>query len=339
MLFSYKTRQFFRRLLTVFLAMLVVLAVALVCFGLWLRRFVVYTPDGVRLDFSITPAASQGKLPSRPDKVDVSLEFVEPGESLPQAPVTKPQRLAGYYIDSKMLQEDMAGLRAQLAQLPAGTAVMLDVKNHWGYFYYHSSQGPGSNNYPLAEVDALIAELAASELYVIAQLPALRDYEFGLNNVPCGLPTKKGYLWTDESGCYWLDPTDDGTLTHLIQIAKELRSLGFDEVVFKEFYVPDSNKIVFPANRREAIEAAAQTLVTACATDSFAVSFVGYTVDLQMPEGNSRLYLENVAAVQVPDVLALVKVTDKLRNVVFLAQTNDTRYDVCGTLRPLELAH
>jgi hypothetical protein len=190
-----------------------------------------------------------------------------------------------------------------------------------------------------SEVDALIADLVASELYVIARLPALRDYYYGLNNVPSGLPTNKGYLWTDDSGCYWLDPTDDGTLTYLIQIARELRSLGFDEVVFKDFYVPQASKIVFKADRKESIEAAAQTLVTACATDSFAVSFVGYIPDLKMPEGNCRLYLENVAAVQVQDLLLQVQVADKRRNVVFLAETNDTRYDVCGTLRPLDLAH
>ena len=338
MLFSYRTRQFLRRLLSAVLVAAVVLSVALVCFAVWLRRFVVYTPDGVRLDMSIGNASSEGKLPSQPEKVEIGLEFMEQDETLPDTPLTQ-QRLAGYYIDSKMVQSDLAGLRAQLAQLPAGTAVLLDVKSFWGYFYYSSQQGPGSDNYVLAEVDALIADLAGSELYLIARLPALRDYEFGKNNVPSGLPTKKGYLWTDESGCYWLDPTDDGTLTHLIQIAKELRSLGFDEVVFKDFYVPESTKIVFSADRREAIEAAAQTLVTACATDSFAVSFVGYTVDLKLPEGNSRLYLENVTAVQVQDVLAQVTVADKLRNVVFFAETNDTRYDVCGTLRPLDLAH
>lgn len=338
MLFSYRTRQFLRRLLSVVLVAAVVLSVALVCFAIWLRRFVVYTPDGVRLDFGIGAAPSEGKLPSQPGKVDVFLEFIEPEESIPEAPVVQ-QRLMGYYIDAKMMQEDMAGLRTHLAQLPAGTAVMLDVKNFWGYFYYSSGQGPGSDNYVLADVDALIAELASSDLYLIARLPALRDYEYGLHNTSSGLPTKKGYLWTDESGCYWLDPTDDGTLTHLIQIIKELRSLGFDEVVFKEFYVPESSKIVFNADRRESIEAAAQTLVTACATDSFAVSFVGYIPDLKMPEGNSRLYLENVAAIQVQDILAQVNVSDKLRNVVFFAQTNDTRYDVCGTLRPLDLAH
>ncbi len=337
MIFSYRTRQFLRKLTRLLLVLVLLLAVALVCFAVWLRRFVVYTPDGVRLDLSVGKGQSAGKVPSRPADLNIGMEFLPPEASQPDGPVIQ-QRLAGYYIAPEMVQKDMAGLRAQLAQLPAGTAVMLDVKSFWGYFFYNSDWGPGSDSYNLPEMDALIADLAASELHLIARLPALRDYEYALDNVSSGLPTKKGYLWTDDSGCYWLDPTDDGTLTHLIQITRELRNLGFDEVVFKDFYVPESNKIVFIADRKEAVEAAAATLVTACATDSFAVSFVGYTLDLRLPEGNCRLYLENVAAAEVEDVLSQVQLSDKAMRVVFLAQTHDTRYDVCGTLRPLDLA-
>lgn len=338
MIFSYRTRQLLRKLLSVILAAAVLLAVALVCFGAWLRRFIVYTPEGAILDFQITAPAIPEQVPTQPDRLDISIEFNEDNSAQTQQPAVI-DRLSGYYIDPEILKNDIAGLRAQLSQLPAGTAVMLDLKSYWGYFFYSTGLGPASDSYILAEVDALIAELTQSDLHVIARLPALRDYEYAKNNTSCGLPTKKGYLWTDENGCYWLDPTDDGTLTHLIQVTKELRSLGFDEVVFQYFYVPESTKIVFDADRKEAIEAAAETLVTSCATDQFTVSFMGYTPDLQLPDGNCRLYLTDVAAAAVEDVLAQVCIADKTRNVVFLALTNDTRYDVCGVLRPLDLAH
>lgn len=338
MVFSYKTRQFLRRLGSALLALLLLCAVALVCFSVWLRRYIVYTPDGARLDFSLSDGASQGQTPNRPDypKIDISFSDGETEEE--EVPILM-DRLSGYYIDAKMMQNDMEGLRQRLAELPAGTAVMMDLKSFWGYYYYSTNLGPSSDSYILAEVDALIAQLASSELYLIGRLPALRDYTYALNNTSCGLATKKGYLWVDSSSCYWLDPTKDGTLSYLIHIAKELRELGFDEVVFQDFYVPESTGIVFKADRKEAIEAAAATLVTACASDSFTVSFVGYTLDLKLPRTNCRLYLTGVAAVDVADVLAQVSVGDKTRNVVFFAETNDTRYDVSGTLRPLELAH
>lgn len=336
MIFSYKTRQFLRRFAVLLLAVVLLTAVALLLGGIWLRRFIVYTPQGAVLNMAL-PTAAEGQLAVRPDAMTVPIVYPD----TEQPPQVQPgqQRLVGYYITAEQMQEDLAGLRQQIAQLPADTAIMLDVKNFWGYFYYSTSLGTGSDNFILAEIDSFIAELTRSELYVIARLPAFRDYEYGLNNIPSGLATSKGYLWTDEKGCYWLDPTDDGTLTYLIQITKELRSLGFDEVVFQDFYVPESNKIVFDADRKEAVEAAAATLVTSCATDSFAVSFVGYRPDLILPEGNCRLYLADVAAVDVADVLAQVTTADQTLKVVFFATTNDTRYDVCGTLRPLELAH
>lgn len=337
MIFSYRTRQFLRRALVVLLVLALLLAIALVCFAVWLRRFIIYTPEGARLDWTISDSTVPAKRPTAPEKLEISVEFAGQGDQ-PLQP-EREMRLSGYYIDTSRMKSDMESLRQQLAQLPAGTAVMLDVKSAWGYFYYTTTLGPASESFILAEVDALIAQLVNSDLYVIARMPALRDYEFALNNQSCGLHIKKGYLWADENNYYWLDPTSEGTMTHLIQLTKELRDLGFDEVVFQDFYVPESTKIVFETDRKEAIEAAAQTLVTSCATDRFTVSFVGYTPDLKLPEDNCRLYLANVAAVDVEDILAQVTIADTLHNVVFLAQTNDTRYDVCGALRPLDLAH
>lgn len=338
MILSYKGRQFLRRALVFLLVTVLLVAVALVLGGVWLRRFIVYTPQGAIVNMDLPAIVSPGRVPSPPENVSVNIVY--PQETMPNDQ-NQPgqQRLAGYYITAKQMQEDLEGLRQQIAQLPAGTAIMMDVKSYWGYYYYSSRLGQGSDSFILAEIDSFIAELTGSDLYVIARLPGLRDYDYALNNIPSGLATKNGYLWTDENACYWLDPRDDGTLTYLIQITKELRDLGFDEVVFQDFYVPESNKIVFDADRKEAVEAAAATLVTACATDHFTVSFLAYRPDLILPEDNCRLYLAAVAAVEVQDVLAQVTATDTLRNVVFLAETNDTRYDVCGTLRPLELAH
>ena len=337
MIFSYKTRQFLRRAGIFLLVAALLVTVALLLGAVWLRRFIVYTPQGARLDLNLSAPVGEENIPSEPEKLTVTITY--PQEGQPSQDPMAQQRLAGYYITAQQMQEDLPGLRQKIAQLPAGTAILLDVKNFWGYFYYSSTLGPGSDSFILAEIDGFIAELTQMDLYVIARLPAFRDYEYGLHNIPSGLATSKGYLWTDEKGCYWLDPTDDGTLTYLIQITKELRSMGFDEVVFQDFYVPESKNIDFSANRKEAVEAAAATLVTACATDNFVVSFLAYRTDLILPEGNCRLYLTGVAAADVEDVLRQTVVEDRLHKVVFFAQTNDTRYDVCGTLRPLELAH
>lgn len=337
MIFSYKVRQFLRRMLVFLLVAALLVTLALVLGGIWLQRFVVYTPQGAILNMNLPAASLPGLVPTQPERLEVNIVYPEETVSNQRNPHTS--RIDGYYITAQQMQEDLEGLRQQIAQLPAGAAIMLDVKSFWGYFFYSSDLGPGSDNFIQADIDHFIAELTASELYVIARLPAFRDYEYALANVSSGLATSKGYLWADEKECYWLDPTDDGTLTYLIQITKELRDLGFDEVLFQDFYVPQSGSIAFDADRKEAVEAAAATLVTACATDRFTLSFLAYRTDLTLPQTGCRLYLDAVAAVDVQDVLAQVTVEDQPRGVVFLAQTNDTRYNVCGTLRPLELAH
>jgi hypothetical protein len=190
----------------------------------------------------------------------------------------------------------------------------------------------------VAAMDELIAWLGSSKLYVIARLPALSDYVYGANHPSAGLPLSSGALYFDENKCYWLDPTDEDTLSYLIQISRELRSLGFDEVVFTDFRFPETDKVVFKEDKELAISSAAQAIVSACATDSFVVSFATERVDFPLPAERSRLYLLNVQAADVADVAAQIPDWVIPSRVVFFADNTDTRYNNFGVIRPIELA-
>ena len=345
MIFSYRTRQFLKRASVVLLYILLMAVVLAFCLLLWLRRFIVYTPGGARLDFSVSQTPSVGTLPQNPDRDKVSIEYMDdqedvpllPGETQPTPPPAEDAPMEGYYIDANALK-DISQVREQLEALPAGTPVMLDVKNARGYFFYSSAYGQTSSSYDIAQIDELIRYLAESDLYVIARFPALRDYNYALNHINYGL-SAGSYLWTDSSNIYWLDPTKDGTLTYLIQIIKELRTLGFDEVVLQNFYVPEAEKIVFSGDRQQVINETAQALVTACMTDTFTVSFVAQSPAMQLPEGRSRLYLMDISAADVKDILAQMNVPNWETDVVIIAQSYDTRYNICSTLHPLSQAH
>lgn len=340
MIFSYRTRQQLKKLLSGLFPALLVLIAALICWLVWVQRFLVYTPDGAHLDFHVTSPTIPGRLPQTPSNPRVDIDY---DVTLPTiTPERPPQQLdvQGYYIDPAALQADVEAVIAQLQQLQPGTAVLLDVKNAWGYFFYSTTLGPqASSAYNIPQMDALFAYLATSDLYTIARLPALRDHNFALNNTDCGLATSQGYLWEDSGHYYWLDPTQEGSLSYLMQVARELRTLGFDEVVLTDFYVPESRYIVFDGDRKTAIESAAATLVSACATENFTVSFAVTDLTVVLPQQYCRLYLQNVAAADVLDTLEQVYATNPQLRVVFLAQSNDTRYDQVGVLRPLQLAH
>ena len=335
-----------RRLQRVGLIAAILLLVAILvgfCWVIWLERYIVYTRDGATLNFDLvdTPSAGQLAMPPSagetvPIYVNEGLDAIDLNRELTQ--------LKGYYIDGEMLQNDVAGARDIVARLPADTAVMLEVKSIWGQFNYTSnvSNVTISNRVDTIQVDKLITDITSRNLYAIAVVPAFRDrYFFLLNNsnTSLGLPIKgKGYLWQDNDNCYWFDPTDRDTLPWLQSIVEELKGLGFDEVVFSEFRIPDTDRIVLKGDRQEILKTAAQTLVTNCATDSFAVSFLGSDSSFPMPEGRSRLYMENVGPKNVGAVAAKLNFANPQAQLVFMCTTNDTRYDEYGVMRPIAMA-
>ena len=127
-------------------------------------------------------------------------------------------------------------------------------------------------------------------------------------------------------------------MAYLIQICNELRTLGFDEVVFCEFRFPDSSNYVFESDRTkdQALADTAAALVSACTSEGFAVSFEGDS-SFVLPEGSSRLYLDGISPEQVASVAAAIPVSDPVANIVFKATSNDTRYNDFSALRVMDV--
>lgn len=338
MTIPYRTQQILKRSLLALLVIAVLLAVISCIWFIFLQRYVIYDRDaGIRLDFSLE-SIPQGNVVEQPEaQPSIPIDYLT--EEDLQGASEELTQLIGYYIEQDALS-DIATVKAQLAELPAGTPVLVDVKNIYGDFFYSSnvcSQRP--SNMDIAAMDDLINYLSQQRLYAIARLPALRDYYYGLNHVSNGLPVAGGYLWADEFYCYWLDPTKEGTITYLTQIITELKSLGFDEVVFDDFRFPPTDQILFSQDKTQALADAANTLVSTCATESFAVSFIGENATFSLPEGRSRLYLLGVDAAQATNAAQQTTVADTAINLVFLTDVHDTRFDVYGVLRPLSAAH
>jgi hypothetical protein len=331
--------MFLKRLGITLLLLALLAAVALALWFTWLQRFLVYTAeDGAILDFSVPAQFADGVEALPPETApSVPLYYNDGDETIEVS--TELTQLIGYYIDEEALK-DIPAIREELRLLEAGTPILMDVKSIYGNFFYSSKVSARRNSdLNTAEVDALITYLTSSGYYVIARAPALRDYYYGLNNVPHGLPTAGGYLWMDDDYCYWLNPASQGTQTYLIQIINELKSLGFDEVVFRDFYFPDTNSIVFKGDKLQTLADTAKLLVDTCTTEQFAVSFTGRTAAFPLPEGRSRLYLEDVAAADAEATAVKTGFADPQIRLVFLTDVHDTRFDAYSVLRPLSAAH
>lgn len=337
MTIPYRTQRLFKRLVSAVLALVVLALAGVVCWLIWVQRFIVYTADGsARLDFDLPPM-QPGVLAVAPTEPDVSIYFDRDDQII--KPSTELAQLSGYYADAEALK-DIAAVKTQIQALPAGTAVMLDVKNIRGEFFYSSQVGTYRNSQiNIAQMDALISELNRSDRYLIARLPALRDYNYGLNHVPEGVHhSSGGYLHQDELGCYWLNPGSEGALSYLTRIVLELKALGFDEVVFEDFCFPQSEDILVNGEKSQLLTKAANVLVNACSSDRFAVSFVMKEA-FTMPKGRTRLYLTGVEAADAEAAALASGIENTAVNLVFVTELHDTRFDVFGVMRPLSSAH
>lgn len=335
----YRTQQKLKRFA---ISLVILLVVAVIVWGmwvLWLQRFVVYTRDnGAVIDFAQPQTLPAGELAETPREAAIEIYYNE-GDNKINTGLELGQ-LNGYYVTRSELTEDPNGTWDRIQALPSNTAVMLDLKDIYGTFYYSTNTGrPKIDRTKASAVDTLIRNLKDSSYYTIARVPALRDLEFGLDSTSNGLPVEGGYLWPDEYGCYWLDPTKEGTVTYLMNIAKELQALGFDEVVFEDFYFPKTDEIVFTGDKKKALETAAQTLVTNCATNTFAVSFVS-DGSWTAPTGRSRTYRDDISnPVELLATVDQITIEQPEIYLVFVTSNLDERFDNYGVLRPLEQRH
>ena len=333
-----------RKLQRAGLVSLIILMVAILvwfCWVVWLERFMVYSEDGATLNFE-PGDPGVGEVAVAPNLEETVPIYINEGSDAINTS-TELTGINGYYIDSDALTQDYATVRANLNTLPAGTAVMIEMKNIWGSFFYSSNLADAtlSSKLDTKTVDALIQELSSKNLYTIAVIPAFRERYYCLldsSYASAGLAQSgKAYLWADDENCYWLNPASTRALNWVISIIQELKSLGFDEVVLTEFRFPNTNQITFNGDQAEALSKAASTILTTCTNETFAVSFMTDDSAFALPEGRTRLYLENISAKTVDAVAATVQVPNTLANLVFVATTNDTRYDAYSCLKPITL--
>lgn len=340
----YRTRRALRRLFLSGAVLVLFAALLLFCWMLWLNRYVVYTRDGAKIDFSLSVQYGPGQTPVEP----VPAETLEIHDKTPEEtePVsTELARFSGYIVSIEELTEDFDATVEKLKALPKGSTVALELKDTKGYTYYTSAVATTNPNFDTAKVDELVQTLIAHGYYVIARIPAFQEYHYIMENererVSYGLPQQGGSaLWLDkEFRCYWLNPASDGTVAYLIQLITELRTIGFDEVAFLDFRFPNTDKVTFTGNKTDALTATAATLVKTCATDTFCVSFTRTEADLTLPAGRTRLYVTGISAADAAETAAQTAFADPSIQLVFITDLSDTRYDEFCVLRPLESAH
>ena len=342
---TYRTKRRLQTIATIGTALLLVFIIFWFCWVLWLERYVVYTRNNdavLDLDFNSNDLVGEVALPPASGGTGITIYYNE-GDNAVES-TNELVKLDGYYIDGSMMTKDLGSVWSDINNLSPGTPVMIELKGGYGSFYYTSSLADAvmSQSVSVASVDELIQELKYRGFYTIARISAFRDYNFGLNHVNHGLPVAgKQYLWADDGGCYWLNPTSATTISWITSVVTELRDMGFNEVMLADFRFPMGEKYSFKGDKDAALQTAANTLLTNClsaAYPGFTLSFCVDKVSFPLPDSRSRLYLENVDASSVAAKASQAVIENSDVRLVFLASNNDTRYNDYGVLRPIDVS-
>ena len=336
----YRTRRVLSRVGIASAALFVAVLFGWLCWVIWLQRYVVYTDDGAQLNFDMSSHDIVGEVATPPEAAkNISIYYNEGDDAIDISDDMK--QLNGYYIDSDMLQKDLTGVQFRIGQLSAGTPILIDMKGPYGSFFY-PSELPAAVHSASTNVQAvaeLVQTLQKKGFYTIARISAFRDWNFGNNNVSCGLyMLNRAGLWLDPDGYFWLDPTNASTTSWISSVVLELRDMGFNEVLLTDFRFPNSDKYIFTGDKVAALQTAAATLVSSCAADNFTLSFGVDDPAFALPQGRTRMYLTGVTANGIGQTVAQVTVEDPAVQLAFIAETGDTRYDDYSVLRSLYIS-
>lgn len=338
-IFSYRNKRAMKIGLLVLVAILSVLAVIWICRFIYLQRYLVYSDGQVSFNYHQDLQRSKDQMTTH-DASEFPIHYAVPEEGAAvSGPVDdSPKQLQGYYITTNMLR-DIPSVQQALDQLEVRPrTVLMEMKSIFGNFYYDTDlYGGYTANADIEAIESLIASLKKENVYLIAKVPAFSDNNFALDNQSCGLPLSFGALWMDDAGCYWLDPMDEDVLNFLSAIASELQKLGFDEVLFDGYTIPDSSRIVYSKEftREEYAAQSARLLLEAVADLPIRVSF-GSESSLLAGVG-ARMYLSGVEGSTVAATAAPLEefLENPAAQLVFLTPSRDTRFEDYSVLRPL----
>ena len=337
-IFSYRNKQRVKTALIAATILLAILMVFCLCRFVYLQRFLIYSNGVIQLDYDQDLQKDPNKSDAPWDPASVQIITEEPAAQTVSAIDEPMKQLTGFYITTDMLQ-DMDKVNAALDEQDEIQTVMVELKSRYGNFYYSSGTvGAVTSSADIAAVDNLIDQLQQKDgIYLIARIASLSDNNFALAHQTTGLPLRSGALWMDTHGCYWLDPMATSVQEYLVSIAQELAFMGFDEVVFDEFWIPDSTNIIYrgETSREEAAGEAAKNIRSLLATDPIRISF--NSSDPKVAAVSDRVYLKTDDGSAVTALVEGIKETleNPTAQVVFQTASRDTRFNGYGLLRPL----
>lgn len=153
-----------------------------------------------------------------------------------------------YLSAEQVTAETLGSISAQLSSIGAN-ALVLEMKGTQGTLGWYSSV-PLASSYGTngtLDIASAVAPLKEEGIWLVARISCCIDEYMAIRNAPLALATAAGTVYSDTAGI-WLDPSNTDVRQYTADLAAELLSLGFDEVLLSDLYVPqptDGTELVF----------------------------------------------------------------------------------------------
>lgn len=230
------------------IALGVIMLIVVLFYGM--QKYAVITKDGVSVELPIltkgsTTVDSAGNEVKVFDTVETELVYDEPDYSYIKATAGEnvPEMRAIFVPYTDL---DSETLKTYTARLKRGNALLLEMKPRSGSLMWDSqaemalSYGLNVSNDQTAAMPALIQQLKDENkgIYLAAQISCCLDELFASRSTTVTLRRADNNAnYVDSSGT-WLDPYSMSVRNYIVQLARELYDMGFDEVVLADVAHP-----------------------------------------------------------------------------------------------------
>lgn len=174
----------------------------------------------------------------------------QPAPAQPLVVVLRPLRPKALYLSVYGIGSSQ--LRGAALKLIAETelnALVVDIKGDRGLVPHASAAlaaaGLRQTLVTVRDMPALIGELRAKGLYLIARIVTFKDEPYAAAHPAWAVRDAHGNVWKDREGLAWIDPFRREAWEHSLALAEEAAQLGFDEIQFDYLRFPDATGLVF----------------------------------------------------------------------------------------------
>lgn len=213
-----------------------------------MQKYAVITKEGVSIELPIlnegkTTIDAQGNEVKVFDPVDAEVVYDTPDYSYIKAEAGKDvPELRAIFVPAENINREK--LQEYVGRLSLGNALVLEMKPRSGILMWDSmateamSYGLSTPTELTAEMPTIVSDIKERDIYLVAQISCCLDELFASRSTTITLRrADTGGNYMDDYGT-WLDPYNMNVRNYVVELAKELYAMGFDEVVLADIMHP-----------------------------------------------------------------------------------------------------